>query len=185
MALATITTISPPRHLESESYSLQHASSWLRMNAGGMLSTCKSNGKWERPFPFGPLVGEEDSNPRHCGTGRSYLVKYLAKNSYLKGNGGVQRFPRAGRRLALECKGRRELDCKTHPSKPPQKKWTTEEEVTLVKAWINESENPITGIVQRFSIYSHICSLILEVNRAVVLRATWVALVQNTPPTEY
>ncbi|CDY63595.1 BnaUnng00830D [Brassica napus] len=30
-----------------------------------------------------------------------------------KGNGGVQRFPRAGRRLALECKGRRELDCKT------------------------------------------------------------------------
>ena len=26
------------------------------------------------------------------------------------------RFPRAGRRLALECKGRRELDCKTHPS---------------------------------------------------------------------
>ncbi|CAN7030322.1 unnamed protein product [Brassica oleracea var. botrytis] len=33
-----------------------------------------------------------------------------------KGNGGVQRFPRAGRRLALECKGGRELDCKTHPS---------------------------------------------------------------------
>nr|GEV73235.1 putative reverse transcriptase domain-containing protein [Tanacetum cinerariifolium] len=33
-----------------------------------------------------------------------------------KGNGGVQRFPRAERRLALECKGRRELDCKTHPS---------------------------------------------------------------------
>ncbi|KAK8483087.1 hypothetical protein V6N11_066524 [Hibiscus sabdariffa] len=33
-----------------------------------------------------------------------------------KGSGGVQRFPRAGRRLALECKGRRELDYKTHPS---------------------------------------------------------------------
>ncbi|PPE02357.1 hypothetical protein GOBAR_DD00691 [Gossypium barbadense] len=33
-----------------------------------------------------------------------------------KGNKGVQRFPRAGRRLALECKGKRELDCKTHPS---------------------------------------------------------------------
>ncbi|KAA0063992.1 hypothetical protein E6C27_scaffold49482G00040 [Cucumis melo var. makuwa] len=33
-----------------------------------------------------------------------------------KGNGGVQRFPRARRRLALECKGRRELDCKTHPA---------------------------------------------------------------------
>src|SRR3954468_22271002 len=33
-----------------------------------------------------------------------------------KGNGGVQRFPRARRTLVLECKGRRELDCKTHPS---------------------------------------------------------------------
>ncbi|KAK1434806.1 hypothetical protein QVD17_00560 [Tagetes erecta] len=33
-----------------------------------------------------------------------------------KGNGGVQRFPRAGRRLALECKGRRELDCKDEMS---------------------------------------------------------------------
>ena len=31
-----------------------------------------------------------------------------------KGNGGVQRFPQDGRRLALECKSRRELDCKTH-----------------------------------------------------------------------
>ena len=28
----------------------------------------------------------------------------------------VQRFPRARRTLVLECKGRRELDCKTHPS---------------------------------------------------------------------
>ena len=26
----------------------------------------------------------------------------------------MQRFPRARRRLALECKDRRELDCKTH-----------------------------------------------------------------------
>ncbi|KAG4390970.1 hypothetical protein AAZX31_05G083800 [Glycine max] len=33
-----------------------------------------------------------------------------------KGNGRVQRFPRARQRLSLECKGRRELDCKTHPS---------------------------------------------------------------------
>ncbi|KAJ3667395.1 hypothetical protein LUZ60_018124 [Juncus effusus] len=33
-----------------------------------------------------------------------------------KGNGGVQRFPRARQALVLECKGRRELDCKTHPS---------------------------------------------------------------------
>jgi hypothetical protein len=34
----------------------------------------------------------------------------------LKGNGGVQRFPQAGRKSAVECKGRRELDCKTNKS---------------------------------------------------------------------
>ena len=28
----------------------------------------------------------------------------------------VQRFPRARQTLVLECRGRRELDCKTHPS---------------------------------------------------------------------
>ena len=33
-----------------------------------------------------------------------------------KGNGGVQRFSQAGRKSALECKGRRELDCKTYKS---------------------------------------------------------------------
>ena len=34
----------------------------------------------------------------------------------LKGNGGVQRFPQAGRKSAEACKGRRELDCKTYKS---------------------------------------------------------------------
>ncbi len=34
----------------------------------------------------------------------------------LKGNGGVQRFPQAGRKSAVECKGRGELDCKTYKS---------------------------------------------------------------------
>ncbi len=34
----------------------------------------------------------------------------------LKGNGGVQRFPQAGRKSAVECKGRRELDCKIYKS---------------------------------------------------------------------
>ena len=32
----------------------------------------------------------------------------------LNSNGGVQRFPQAGRKSAEECKGRRELDCKTY-----------------------------------------------------------------------
>ena len=34
----------------------------------------------------------------------------------LKGNGDVQRFPQAGRKSAKECKGIRELDCKTYNS---------------------------------------------------------------------
>ena len=34
----------------------------------------------------------------------------------LKGNGGVQRFPQAGRTSVVECKGIRELDCKTYKS---------------------------------------------------------------------
>jgi hypothetical protein len=34
----------------------------------------------------------------------------------LNSNGGVQRFPQAGRKSAEECKGRRELDCKTYKS---------------------------------------------------------------------
>jgi hypothetical protein len=34
----------------------------------------------------------------------------------LKGNGEVQRFSQAGWKSAVECKGRRELDCKTNKS---------------------------------------------------------------------
>ena len=34
----------------------------------------------------------------------------------LKGNGGVQRFPQTGWKSVVECKGIRELDCKTHKS---------------------------------------------------------------------
>ena len=36
--------------------------------------------------------------------------------SLLKGNGGVQRFPQAGRKSVVEYKGRRELDCETDTS---------------------------------------------------------------------
>lgn len=34
----------------------------------------------------------------------------------LKSNGGAQRFPQRGRKPREECKGRRELDCKTYRS---------------------------------------------------------------------
>jgi len=33
-----------------------------------------------------------------------------------KGNGDVQRFPQSGRKSDNECKGIRELDCKTYKS---------------------------------------------------------------------
>ena len=33
-----------------------------------------------------------------------------------KGNGGAQRFPQYGRKSYEECKGKRELDCKTYRS---------------------------------------------------------------------
>ena len=34
----------------------------------------------------------------------------------LKGNGGAQRFSQHGRKSCVECKGKRELDCKTYRS---------------------------------------------------------------------
>ena len=34
----------------------------------------------------------------------------------LKSNGGAQRFPQNGWKSFVECKGRRELDCKTYKS---------------------------------------------------------------------
>ncbi len=49
----------------------------------------------------------------------SYHFKKRDKRSNifcLKSNGGAQRFPQAGRKSAGECKGIRELDCKTYKS---------------------------------------------------------------------
>ncbi|XLU77847.1 hypothetical protein S245_001268 [Arachis hypogaea] len=56
------------------------------------------------------------NSSRPTGQGTISGRQFLWGVGLQKGNGGVQRFPRARRRLALECKGRRELDCKTHPS---------------------------------------------------------------------
>ena len=42
--------------------------------------------------------------------------QFLWGGVLLKGNGGVQRFPQAGRKSVIECKGRRELDCETYKS---------------------------------------------------------------------
>ncbi|GLT69141.1 hypothetical protein SLA2020_413170, partial [Shorea laevis] len=65
-----------------------------------------------------PLWKSSNSNlvPGPTGQGTVSGRQFLWGVGLPKGNGGVQRFPRARRRLALECKGRRELDCKTYPS---------------------------------------------------------------------
>ncbi len=36
--------------------------------------------------------------------------------SLIKGNWGAQWFPQSGRKSDIECKGKRELDCKTYKS---------------------------------------------------------------------
>ncbi|KAK8340193.1 hypothetical protein V6Z11_A08G086600 [Gossypium hirsutum] len=72
------------------------------------LFLCSLGGRRKRPSSGGPEP----------------LVRYHSRRARIltlcvglpKGNGGVQRFPRAEQRLPLKCKGRRELHCKTHPS---------------------------------------------------------------------
>ena len=63
-------------------------------------------------------------------SGKVKILKILLESGYLtvsggqfhwggdllKSNGGVQRFLQAGRKSAEECKGKRELDCKTYKS---------------------------------------------------------------------
>ncbi|KAK9222241.1 hypothetical protein WN944_010675 [Citrus x changshan-huyou] len=99
--------------------------------------------KREGPFPFGPVVTTSGMASSHSVTGGVYKarerihrrmadrhappvsafpkaplsfkrIRGISSPGLPKGNRGVQRFPRAERRLAIECKGRRELDCKTH-----------------------------------------------------------------------
>ncbi len=61
-----------------------------------------------------PLVRYHSNNARIL-----TLCRYPARGQFQvvrKGNGGVQRFPQAGRKSVVECKGIRELDCETYKS---------------------------------------------------------------------
>ena len=81
-------------------------------------------GGYESPLPG----GLEPSVRDHSGGARILIViletghltvsggQFDWGGHLLKGNGGVQRFPQAGRKSAVECKGIRELDCKTYKS---------------------------------------------------------------------
>ncbi|WZZ50420.1 hypothetical protein YC2023_050527 [Brassica napus] len=89
---------------------LVHGFSWLYGSSGGEIEL--------QEIVNAPRPPTRRPDPRKTKR-KSWTVsgrQFLWGVGLPKGNGGVQRFPRAGRRLALECKGRRELDCKTHPS---------------------------------------------------------------------
>ena len=54
---------------------------------------------------------------RESGWGTVSVGQFDWGGRLLKSNGGAQWFPQAGRKSANECKGRRELDCKTDRSR--------------------------------------------------------------------
>ena len=69
------------------------------------------------------LVGIEESPVRYHSIKARILTERTVSGGQfdwggrlLKGNGGAQRFPQAGRKSAKECKSIRELDCKTNKS---------------------------------------------------------------------
>ena len=77
----------------------------------------------------GFLLGKLEPSLRdHSGKARILMVilesghltvsggQFVWGEHLLKGNGGVQRFPQSGRKSDIECKGKRELDCKTYKS---------------------------------------------------------------------
>uniref|UniRef100_A0A2N9H7G0 Uncharacterized protein n=1 Tax=Fagus sylvatica TaxID=28930 RepID=A0A2N9H7G0_FAGSY len=80
---------------------------------GSQVHVGLGGGRRRPPSGGGPAKGQSQVNSFYGGVGLP------------KGNGGVQRFPLARRRLALECKGRRKLDCKTHPLRRDEKKRKT------------------------------------------------------------
>ena len=58
------------------------------------------------PYHIGALIPSSESWGETVSGGQFDWGGRLPKS-----NGGVQRFPQAGRKPAVECKGRRELDC--------------------------------------------------------------------------
>jgi len=77
----------------------------------------------------GPLPGGLEPSVRdHSGRARVLMVIFETRHltvsggqfswggNLLKRNGGVQRFSQSGRKSDIECKGKRELDCKTNKS---------------------------------------------------------------------
>ena len=53
---------------------------------------------------------------RESGSGTASGGQFDWGGRLLKSNGGAQRFPQAGWQSAVECNGKRELDCETYKS---------------------------------------------------------------------
>ena len=62
-----------------------------------------------RRTSFGMMRQSELPSDRKLNT--SALTNHVSEHICLKGNGGAQRYPQAGWKSALECKGIRVLDC--------------------------------------------------------------------------
>jgi hypothetical protein len=65
-----------------------------------------------RRTSFGMMRQSELPSDRKLKT--SALTNHVSEHICLKGNGGAQRYPQAGWKSALECKGIRVLDCEAY-----------------------------------------------------------------------
>ncbi len=73
---------------------------------GNMEPTVRYHSREARILTLTPLAGERTVSGGQFDWG----------GRLPKGNGGAQRFPQAGWKSAVECKGIRELDCETYKS---------------------------------------------------------------------
>jgi len=110
----------------------------------------------ESPLPGGaraiseiPLWKGVNSNLVSGPTGQGTVSgrQFLWGSGLPKGNGGVQRFPRAGRRLALECKG----------------------------GWVLQSSSlpPLPSHRQSLLIFQGLALLAYQINRLFLIEATF------------
>ena len=70
----------------------------------------------ESPLGYHPCSIEVLTTDRETGLGTLSDGQFDWGGRLPKSNGGAQRFPQHGRKSCEECKGRRELDCKTDKS---------------------------------------------------------------------
>ena len=70
----------------------------------------------ERPLGYHSLIAAVLTGRRETGFGTVSGGQFDWGGRLLKSNGGAQRFPQDGWKSSFECKGIRELNCKTDKS---------------------------------------------------------------------